>query len=399
MKSIVVAVLLVATACTASDDGPSPSPPPPGSPAESPRDLTFELDFPSPPRAPFGKTVPSSCPAEIDSDNDTWTWREGADLPVARTEVAVTALEGKVYVAGGLESDGEASGLVHEYDPKADEWRAVVPLPSARHHLALVSSRGWLWAIGGYLADDDATGEVWSWKPGRAAWTREPRLRHARGALAGSEVDGRIFAIGGATSFRGDGRLSGAVERLDPGADEWVQLEDLAEPRDHLAAAATHTRSFLHADSFGEDAGAPRDEAFTSGEVYVVAGRKLSLESNVARIDVLRSADPDLRDWAWGNPTFEMPRSRGGLSAVVLAGSVIAFGGEELRGTIAPVDVLHPGGDTVDYYWCGAPPLPTPRHGLGAAVIGNRVYVVGGGPEPGLTVSGANEILRLERAD
>jgi Kelch motif len=39
--------------------------------------------------------------------------------------------------------------------------------------------------------------------------------------------------------------------------------------------------------------------------------------------------------------------------------------------------------------------LRTPRHGVGVAAFGGRVYVIGGGPEPGLTVSTANEALRI----
>jgi hypothetical protein len=37
--------------------------------------------------------------------------------------------------------------------------------------------------------------------------------------------------------------------------------------------------------------------------------------------------------------------------------------------------------------------LPTPRHGLGIVAVGTRVYAIGGGPQPGLTVSDANEVL------
>ena len=39
--------------------------------------------------------------------------------------------------------------------------------------------------------------------------------------------------------------------------------------------------------------------------------------------------------------------------------------------------------------------LRTPRHGLGVAALAGRVYVIGGGPEPGLTVSSANESLAV----
>jgi hypothetical protein len=45
--------------------------------------------------------------------------------------------------------------------------------------------------------------------------------------------------------------------------------------------------------------------------------------------------------------------------------------------------------------WLRLPDLPTPRHGLGVVAFGKRVYVLGGGPRPGLFVSAANEYLQL----
>ena len=43
--------------------------------------------------------------------------------------------------------------------------------------------------------------------------------------------------------------------------------------------------------------------------------------------------------------------------------------------------------------WSGAPAMPTPRHGLGAATLGNRIYVVGGGPRAGLAQTDVVEIF------
>jgi hypothetical protein len=45
--------------------------------------------------------------------------------------------------------------------------------------------------------------------------------------------------------------------------------------------------------------------------------------------------------------------------------------------------------------WSALPDLPSPRHGLGVVAFGGTVYVIGGGPEPGLHVSAANESLAL----
>ncbi|WP_199192462.1 kelch repeat-containing protein [Chlorogloea sp. CCALA 695] len=42
------------------------------------------------------------------------------------------------------------------------------------------------------------------------------------------------------------------------------------------------------------------------------------------------------------------------------------------------------------------PPLPTPRHGLGASTVGNRIFVFGGGTKTGGNASTAlHEVLVL----
>jgi hypothetical protein len=38
-------------------------------------------------------------------------------------------------------------------------------------------------------------------------------------------------------------------------------------------------------------------------------------------------------------------------------------------------------------------PMPTARHGLGAAVVDGRLYVISGGPTPGGSFSQINEIF------
>jgi hypothetical protein len=37
--------------------------------------------------------------------------------------------------------------------------------------------------------------------------------------------------------------------------------------------------------------------------------------------------------------------------------------------------------------------MPTARHGLGAAIVGNSIYVISGGPKPGATFSSVNEVF------
>jgi hypothetical protein len=39
--------------------------------------------------------------------------------------------------------------------------------------------------------------------------------------------------------------------------------------------------------------------------------------------------------------------------------------------------------------------MSTAPHGLAAVEIGDKIYVVGGGPEPGLSVTNVNEIFHV----
>src|SRR3954447_26232450 len=49
-------------------------------------------------------------------------WTRLSPAPIALTEVAAAAHEGRVWIAGGLDASGGASARVLEYDPSTDSW-------------------------------------------------------------------------------------------------------------------------------------------------------------------------------------------------------------------------------------------------------------------------------------
>jgi N-acetylneuraminic acid mutarotase len=130
--------------------------------------------------------------------------------------------------------------------------------------------------------------------------------------------------------------------------------------RDHLAAAAI------------------------DGIFYAVGGRAGAL------FDVLEAYDPASRAWT---PLAPMPTARGGLAGTAFAGRLFTFGGEgnpvDPNGIFAQVEVYDPGSNT----WDALPDMLTPRHGMGAAVSGKRIFVPGGATVAGFDASAANEAL------
>jgi len=177
----------------------------------------------------------SNHPGRTTSPGETG-WVRLAPAPVALTEVAVTAHDGHVWVAGGLDAGGVASPRVLVCDPAADRWSEGPRLLTAIHHAALVSDGERLFLIGGYLGDafDQPTDEVWRLDAGAPSWVRDAPLPEPRGAGAAA-WDGRgVILYGGGV---GPGGVSGSVYRTDAAAG-WLEIAQLAVPREHLAATS-----------------------------------------------------------------------------------------------------------------------------------------------------------------
>jgi len=294
------------------------------------------------------------------------TWRTLAPMPTPRTEVAVAALDGLIYVVGGFEADGSVSAKVEVYDPISDTWDGVAPLPAPRHHAAAVAFIGRVFVIGGFATSfSDPRADVWSYDSASKRWSNGPHLTVARGAHAAAADPGNVVVFGGV----GSGMISVAsIEIMD-----WLtQVLNVSPhlfplPRDHLAIAA--------------------QEWSAGGDVfeilmYVIGGRlRLDYGLNVDRIESFHE------DGALNVRHSPMPTARSGIAAAALGGRIYVFGGESPAGTFDENERYDPETDS----WETMAPMPTARHGLGAAVVGGTVYVIGGGPEPGLSVSGANE--------
>lgn len=284
-----------------------------------------------------------------------------AEMPLPRTEVAAAVLGGRIVVAGGLTPDGAASDRADFYDPATNQWAPAPALPLALHHSGMATLGDRVYVAGGYTnrAGQDwvAHSRVVSLGAGERNWRDEPPLGGTRGGLAMAASGGRLVAVGGVDNL---GNLLSKTEVYVPGQQSWTAGPDMTEPRDHLAATSS------------------------GGRVYAIAGRLGSLESNLATTE---SWDPTgAGDW---RPEPRLNDTRGGTSAAEAAGRPCVAGGEEPSGTIASVECLSGG------RWARVATLRIPRHGLGVAAIGDRLHVIGGGTEPGLTVSGTHEAFTL----
>ena len=108
--------------------------------------------------------------------------------------------------------------------------------------------------------------------------------------------------------------------------------------------------------------------------------------------------DPQKNTWTALEP---MPSNRGGIAASNSSnGNIYVFGGEHPPGSIDTIRLFYNNGkyDPKTNKWTSEPPMLTARHGLVALTIGDKIYVIGGGVKPGLSVSKINEVFNVPKS-
>jgi N-acetylneuraminic acid mutarotase len=298
------------------------------------------------PPAPAPTTAATRAPGES-------AWRRLAPAPSPRTEVAAAAVGRRIWVLGGYAPDGATLATAEVYDTAADTWARGPDLPVAVNHAMAATLDGVLYVAGGNDGRAPSTqlarleGERWQ------ALAPLPQGRSAGGLVA---LDGRLYLVGGVV----EGGLAGDTHVYDPAADRWAAAPGLPTPREHLGAAAS------------------------GGRVVVVGGRV----AGRGNLDAAEAFDPGSGRWSALPP---LPTARGGLAATATEGGLVVAVGGEAAATFPEAEAFDPASGA----WRSLPPLPTPRHGLGVVAVGELVYVLAGGPRPGLHTSAANEAIDL----
>ncbi len=301
-------------------------------------------------------SAPSFCSAAM-------RWETAAPSLQGRTEVAVAALDGKIYLMGGF-TFLSVTRRVEVYDPLSDRWSEIAKLPVPLHHAGAGVVNGTLYIVGGF--------EGFSWSPSNKVfaydirkdqWLKKQNMPTARGALGVGVWEGKLYAIGG-LGENADGKINvGANEVYDPLTNRWEEKTPVPKARDHLAVAVLN------------------------GKIHAIGGRLGSDYSrNLALHDIY---DPKPDQWLSAVP---LPKPRSGIAAAVLKGRIYVFGGEAPEGTFHDNDAYNPSTGQ----WKAALPMPTARHGLGAATVGGKIYVITGGPKPGGSRSKVNEVFQLD---
>jgi outer membrane protein assembly factor BamB len=175
---------------------------------------------------------------EYDPESDRW--RELEPMPTPRLATGNGVIGDKLYVAGGMGSNGKLSSALEAYDFETGEWETLADIPTPREHVASAVLDGRLYVMGGRTLEVDSLSTVERYDPETDTWESVTPLRQRAGSFDGQAFAGRVLAIAG-DDDREDW-VTGALQSFDPATERWSQLPEMRTKRHGFASAIVDDR-------------------------------------------------------------------------------------------------------------------------------------------------------------
>ncbi|XP_063970300.1 kelch-like protein 5 [Lytechinus pictus] len=249
---------------------------------------------------------------------------------------------GALYAVGGMDSTKGATNI-EKYELRTNVWTHVGHMSGRRLQFGVAVIEDKLYVVGG--RDGLKTlNTVECYYPASKTWNMLPSMGTHRHGLGVGVLEGPMYAVGGHDGWS----YLASVERYDPHSKQWSYVAPMSTPRSTVGVAVLDRK------------------------LYAVGGRDGS--SCLRSMEVY---DPHTNRWSLCSP---MSKRRGGLGVAVCNGCLYAIGGHDAPATQQSskqfdcVERYDPRSDT----WCTVAPMSLCRDAVGVAVLGDRLFAVGG---------------------
>ncbi|PHN08375.1 Kelch repeat-containing protein [Flavilitoribacter nigricans] len=290
---------------------------------------------------------------------------DGSTL-IKRTEAAFVRVKSRFYLMG-------SRGIkpISIYDARKNTWTEGAAPPIEIHHFQPVNYRNKIYVIGaltGGYPGETPVPYILIYDPVLDAWSKGPDIptHRLRGSTGVTVYRNRIYiAAGIKDGHRGDHK--NWLDVFDPRTGEWLELPDAPHARDHFQAIAA------------------------KGRIYLIGGRRSESEK-----DIFANLEPavdvfDLRTGSWSTLEEPLPTPRAG-NYLALYGKkqIVVLGGEtgDQEAAHSETEVL----DVENHEWSRWASMVQGRHGTGAVVYRNKIFVASGCGKKG----GAPEVPTME---
>jgi len=301
----------------------------------------------------------------------TDSWIRLADLPYpinlmarqaeGRQWPAAAVYQGRIYLFGGANINGEVRDTIDVYDIATGTWTAgIASLPNPVCGMSAVTIDDTIYLFGGSTSVDpfapyDYVGDSYAFDPSTYSIRKIASMPSARFKTTAMPVENGVLVLGGISAS-----ASANVQVYHPASDEWELLEPVFWERRFWGGAEV------------------------DGSLFLIGGRdEHSLSSSVVDVRV-----PSIDAWLVGDP---MRVAREDAFTIAVDDVLYVFGGRTHEGSPLAVcesglpDVAsasHPAAaaaeDEFSFRWSLGAPMPTPRYFGATATVGGRIYTIGG---------------------
>ncbi|HAW71767.1 MAG TPA: hypothetical protein DHD79_08780 [Firmicutes bacterium] len=274
-----------------------------------------------------------------------------APMPTPRKGLAAVAVGGKVYAIGGMNHTGILD-TVEAYDPSTNTWETKASMPTARTYLAAVAVDGYIYAFGGRTASADRTKTVQRYDPQTDTWDVKPDGPQGMVLCTAVAVNGKVHIAVGGYSNPGNAPFYTGHLIYDPMTDTWEER-----------LISTHAVGEYF---YGAAAAVVDQDIYYFGGIYFAAYSS----------DYMRKYNVLSQIWSYET---SLPYFCQYAAAADIDNNIFLIGGARYSS-----DYLEQRYNTISCYdtqtdtWGATVTMPTARYLHAAAVIGDRIYIVGG---------------------
>lgn len=192
-------------------------------------------------------------------DPVTNNWSQGMNLPGPAVEnAAVTGLNGKLYAFGG--STAPFSGAVSSaavYDPASGNWTPLTDMPTPRGGATAQALNGVIYVVGGMSDEGASLNVVEAYNPATNTWQTAPSLTYVRDNPGSAVLDGKLYVFGGRNREANGTTIQGTmktVEMFNPATNAWAEMTPMPTGRRAMSVGVINGKAQVVGGELNENA-------------------------------------------------------------------------------------------------------------------------------------------------
>jgi len=183
----------------------------------------------------------------------TIVWKQLASLPEGYYSGEAVTLENEIYFVAGR-NDISTTPAFYKFNPETDHWTKLEDIPNPATNLALAAVNGKIYAIGG----DKFQNTNREYDPKTNTWKTLEPMPTARQHISCGVLDNKVFIAGGLTSWK---NISQKHEVYDVLSNSWLEKAAIPSLRNNAAVVTLGPLIYVIGGTVG---GNPNWESYTT---------------------------------------------------------------------------------------------------------------------------------------